>query len=232
MMTSPPDDAPLSAVRGFASIDYRLSPNANVPQDPDTTPPSQMRLAKHPDHITDVRSALRLLDDEYHMGSNYVLIGHSAGATLAFQLLMGAGNPPKEQGPVVPPPAAVVGISGIYDLAGIDERHNGDYSSFLVGAFGEDRDAWRPASPALFEGSYSQEWSRDCIQMLAWSPEDTLIDEPGIDDMAKKLKADGVEKLLVVKDLHGDHDVVWEEGSQIPRLFATVLDNLNSPRVL
>lgn len=75
-------------IAGWASINYRLSPHPKYPQNPNTTDPYELRDAKHPEHIRDVRSALRLLQKTYGFGRRYILAGHSCGATLSFQCVM------------------------------------------------------------------------------------------------------------------------------------------------
>lgn len=217
-------DIPSSSLRGLASIDYRLSPHPNYPQPPDT-PDSELRVARHPDHISDVRLALKFLVDHHGLGEEYILVGHSAGATLALQLLMGkdalGGREPVLS---VPLPRAVVGISGIYDLVGVDERHTG-YTDFITSAFGSDRKDWRKDSPATYAGDFSKKWPSEKLAVLAWSNEDSLIDEPEIDAMAAKLSQDGV-KTSIIKNLTGDHDDIWKEGSQIKQLVKLTLNSL------
>jgi len=60
---------------------------------------------------------------------NYILIGHSAGATLCFQIL-GSGTPCTKLFP-----KAVIGLAGIYDLRDLVEEYP-DYRGFVEGAFG------------------------------------------------------------------------------------------------
>lgn len=218
-----------SAVRGFASIDYRLSPHADFPQDPGTTPPSELRCARHPDHIQDVESALVMLDENYGIGNDYVLIGHSAGAALAFQLLMRRHD--EEHNRRVPLPAAIIGLAGIYDLAGIDRRHDGGYTGFIAAAFGDDADAWRCASPAFFQGNYRDVWGAQGFALLAWSCDDTLVDKPEIDLMEARLLADGLSDTRRVDLARGDHDFAWEDGSQVADLVATALEEMTLPQV-
>ncbi|KAF8459006.1 Alpha/Beta hydrolase protein, partial [Terfezia claveryi] len=103
-----------------ASIDYRLSPH-----------PAHAAVGEtvnHPAHLEDVQAALKFLNDTYQM-RNYILIGHSAGATLCFQIL-GSGTPCTEL-----LPKAVIGLAGIYDLRGLVEEYP-DYRGFVEGAFG------------------------------------------------------------------------------------------------
>ncbi|RPB28420.1 alpha/beta-hydrolase, partial [Terfezia boudieri ATCC MYA-4762] len=103
-----------------ASIDYRLSPHP--------THAAVGETVNHPAHLEDVRAALKFLNDTYQM-RNYILIGHSAGATLCFQIL-GSGTPCTGL-----LPKAVIGLAGIYDLRGLVEEYP-DYRGFVEGAFG------------------------------------------------------------------------------------------------
>lgn len=126
--------------------------------------------------------------------------------------------------PEIPQPTAIVGISGIYDLVGLSDRFGDAYHSFIKNAF-DDEKAWHRASPATFDGDFRKSWPAGKLALLAWSPEDSLIDEPEIVNMSKKLEADGVN-VVVEKTLHGDHDEVWQDGSQISRLVITALESL------
>ncbi|KAJ6438607.1 carbohydrate esterase [Purpureocillium lavendulum] len=220
-------DIAQAAVRGYISIDYRLSPHPDFPQDPAHTPRSDMRTAEHPDHVLDVRAALNFLDSEYHISQGYILLGHSAGATLALQVLMGesalAGQKPRE---TVPPPTAIIGISGIYDLVALTSRREG-YDGFIGVAFGKDQQLWRTASPATFAGSFKDVWPGSPLAVLAHSPEDTLIDMPETDSMATKLLKDGIN-IVAVRDLSGEHDEVWQDGTQVAALVARALNRLTS----
>lgn len=224
MTTSP--DITQSEIYGFASIDYNLSPHPELPQDPAEVPVHKFRGAKHPDHILDIRAALKCLQSQIQLKDGYVLIGHSAGATLAYQIVMGQAALAKQQiTNEIPLPAAIVGIAGIYDLIGLESRnsHVEAYYSFISGAFGSERADWVSASPGRYEGSLGKIWSG--YSLLAYSPEDTLIDSLEIETMAEKLNADGLE-FDVVADLFGEHDAVWQEGSQIARLVAQVLQRI------
>lgn len=100
-----------------------------------------------------------------------MLFGHSAGACLAYQTLLGRSclegggglgegkghDEGEDDGSFddVVRPAAAVGFEGIYDLRGLDARMGGAYASFLEPAFGPDvGGAWDAASPATAAGSY------------------------------------------------------------------------------
>ncbi|QYT00008.1 Kynurenine formamidase [Trichoderma simmonsii] len=204
-----------SSIRGFMSLDYRLS-------DGTETPPVQ-----HPDHIDDIAAGLSLLHEKYCLKDNYVLIGHSAGATLAFQLLMGVTSP---QVTVSPPlPVAIIGISGIYDLVGINDRHDGNYAGFITSAFGSNQGDWQNASPAKFTGDFHENWPGDRLTILAHSQEDSLVDTPEADALQAKLQR-CKSPVHIVGNLRGEHDFVWQDGSQIAELVFDTL--LKLPRIL
>ncbi|KAM5342622.1 hypothetical protein ACJ41O_013588 [Fusarium nematophilum] len=211
-------------IRGFISIDYRLSPHPNFPQDSSAIEQSEFRDAKHPDHVQDIWSALDFVQSKYGL-NDYILVGHSAGATLAFQLLMGDDVLAGASRPQAPLPTTIIGISGIYDLVGVNSRHDGQYAEFIGGAFGESEAGWTKASPAHFDSSFKERWTNGKLTILAWSPEDNLIDEPEIDNMKALLTRQGLDP-VVLKDLRGEHDFVWENGTQVARLVITALHQL------
>ncbi|KAF4973598.1 hypothetical protein FZEAL_9276 [Fusarium zealandicum] len=206
---------------GFISIDYRLSPHPDFAQGSTSTSKSEIHDAKHPDHVRDIWSALKFLQNDYSL-ENYIFVGHSAGATLGFQLLMGDDV---LDGPQVPLPVVIIGVSGIYDLVGLNSRHDGNYAGFIQAAFGENETDWTEASPAHFGSSFKERWTSGKLVILAWSPEDTLIDEPEIDNMSALLTQHGL-KPEVRKDLRGEHDFVWQDGSQIARLVISASHQL------
>ncbi|KAI1147063.1 alpha/beta-hydrolase [Nemania diffusa] len=265
LRTSPPTPAATNdsgsssttnAIAGFASIDYRLSPHPQFPQDPATTPADQYRGARHPDHLHDVRSALVFLQRTYGFGSNYVLVGHSAGAALAFQLLATSPSPLAPISPAATPgpeqaghpvlPAAIVAFGGLYDFTGINERYGGAYAPFFRGAFGADPEGWDAAAPIKFAGSYAEKWPGGKIALLGWSPDDTLVDEPEADNMTQRLRdVDGFvaerpgedqesagsvggseKRLILLKDVRGDHDEIWQSGEHVARMVWITLEKL------
>ncbi|KAL1858246.1 Kynurenine formamidase [Diaporthe australafricana] len=220
-------DAP-SRVAGFASLNYRLSPHPSFTQDAATTPSFATRTARHPDHLADVLTGLRFLQRRLGLGGDYVLFGHSAGAMLAYQALLGTAclggadlsSSSSSAADDVTLPAAVVGFEGIYDLVGLDGRMGGGYAGFMEAAFGADRGAWRDASPATAKGSFGA-WTGGRgprLAVLAQSVGDELVDMPEVGTMEGRLREDGVRDLLVFRDLEGGHFDVLNDGS-----FARVL---------
>ena len=215
-------DAP-SRIAGFASLNYRLSPHPSFAQDAATTPSFASRVARHPDHLDDVASGLRFLQRQFGLGGDYVLFGHSAGAFLAYQALLGPGG----LGEDMALPAAVVGFEGIYDLVGLDGRMGGGYAGFIEAAFGKDREAWRDASPATAAGSFGEWAGREGprLAVLAHSADDELVDMPEVGTMEERLRRDGVRDMLVFRDLKGGHSDVVSDGS-FARVLVRTLEEL------
>ena len=77
----------------------------------------------HPGHLEDVESAIGFLCNSYEM-RNYILVGHSAGATLALQLLACSVFA-----------KGIVCLEGIYDLPQLVKEYP-NYRGFVEGAFG------------------------------------------------------------------------------------------------
>jgi kynurenine formamidase len=154
------------------------------------------------------------------------LLGHSAGATLAFQLLMGSQA---LKGAAVPSgvalPAAIVGLEGIYDFEGLVRRKGPGYRPMFVGAFGDEKN-WDEASPAKFKGGFRPK-SGEMLAVVGWGPDDELIDQPEIDAMVEVLERDGVRR-LVLKDLEGTHDGMWEDGRPLARVIARTFEEMTS----
>lgn len=208
--------SPHLPIAGYASISYRLSPHPNHPQDVEETPTESLRTAKHPDHIRDVEAALAFLQNTYAFGDKYILVGHSCGATLAFQAVMGAvaghrevrfnggvndcgagaETIPSSPGPLPPAltsqPTAIVGVSGIYDLRKLRDDHPGidAYREFIEDAFGADELLWDTVSPAQMIGSRGVEggWKGGRLAILAHSMDDELVDQGQLDVMYEALR--------------------------------------------
>lgn len=220
-------------VAGFASIDYRLSPHPNAPQDPSTTPNTQLRAAKHPEHIHDVQAALAFLHDKYAIGDRYILVGHSCGATLVFQVVMN-----KVQGAAVttfPKPRAVAGVCGIYDLVLLrdDFKHIKIYEDFIKGAFGADEGLWDGVSPAKVTGAdgVAAGWENGLVTVLASSIGDSLINQAQTNAMLQIIKqwqslAQGRE-VVEMYDLKEEHDDVWAKGEELALVVVTTVQKLS-----
>ncbi|KAJ5459220.1 hypothetical protein N7530_011164 [Penicillium desertorum] len=242
-------------IAGFASISYRLSAHPNHPQDPVNTDPKDFQDAKHPGHIDDVEAALAFLQNTYGFGERYMLVGHSCGATLAFQAVMGAVSGHREETSTgygspgsLPPtltaqPTAIVGVAGIYDLRRLRDTHAdiSAYQEFIEGAFGADEMLWDGVSPAQATGSRGVEggWKSGRLAVLAHSKDDELVDWAQVEAMKQALSNwEKTEAHIPVQgDLHRDrrlrvlsisgaHDEAWENGEQLARAVTVAFEQL------
>ncbi|PHH77788.1 hypothetical protein CDD82_3355 [Ophiocordyceps australis] len=219
-------DVPQSSIRGFASIDYRLSPCNEQDQQKGKKQCPEGSIVDHPAHILDVRAGLNELQQKLKMDSNYILMGHSAGATLAFQVLMGKDVLNGQDSPDVPLPAAIVGMAGIYDFPQLlNDFTRPFYNLFVTDAYGADKKVQDQVSPSKFTGNYKQAWPGDNLVMLAQSPTDGIVNFAQRDNMQAKLEQDGFTVSL--QELEGDHHKVWREGSQTAQLTAQILGQLS-----
>ncbi|KAJ9635563.1 hypothetical protein H2204_005737 [Knufia peltigerae] len=203
----------------IASLSYRLSPHPSCPQDPDASP----RDAKHPDHLDDVCAGIDVLRRVYGLSNsdNYVLMGHSCGATLAFQAVkrhVDAG---------LPAPRALIGLAGIYDIKALVRNHSTGpyadvYESFIRGAFGDDEKVRIEASPSHF-GSHISLRS-PCTVLLVVADGDELVEPEQRMTMRATLLGigEGLELRSPVTShgnwryseisVPGGHDEMWEKG--------------------
>ncbi|KAI9722284.1 MAG: hypothetical protein M1812_001756 [Candelaria pacifica] len=216
-------------IAGFASISYRLSPYPDHPTNP-SSPGDSGRSAKHPDHIHDVLAALRHLQDKYGFGERYLLVGHSCGATLAFQVAMGNWESGSEK--EVTKPIGILGIEGVYDLVALVEQYKEIplYEEIVTNAFGGSKGVWAEASPA--SGAYDMTWANGQLTVLAHSSEDELIDEEQHTLMGKALKETSStigsrrQRQDLVLALAGKHDEVWEKGHATAESIVTAVEHL------
>ncbi|KAF7118261.1 hypothetical protein CNMCM5793_007677 [Aspergillus hiratsukae] len=226
----------LPHIAAFASIEYRLSAHPGYPQSSDHTDPTEYRNAKHPDHIRDAQAALALLQRKYGFGTKYILVGHSAGATLAFQSVMGSFRDSAAV-VVVPPPAAILGMAGIYDLRLLRDTHRNisAYQEFIEGAFGADEAMWNAASPACVKDTDGVDggWTSGRLAVLAHSPEDGLVDAAQQQAMQAALRRwkdstpqGSGQRRVEMLSLKGDHDDAWVKGEELARAIAHTLAEL------
>ncbi|KAK3321178.1 Alpha/Beta hydrolase protein [Cercophora scortea] len=233
-------------ISGLASLNYRLSPypshptSPSPPSDPSATP-DPARLARHPDHIHDVLSGIgylqRLLGATTAASAPYVLAGHSCGATLAFQAAMDPSRWGLSPSMAIAPPAALVGLNGLYDLAGFIaappagfEGLREAYAEFTRAAFGEEESVWRAVCPATAEGWWPGEWDagkgRRRVVVLVQSPEDSLVPREQLEGMRGYLEREegGIE--VREMDARGGHDGLWVDGERMARILLDVAAGL------
>lgn len=235
LLLQPPKSIIQEKVSAFASIEYRLSPHSNFPQDPQTTPSTELRRARHPDHINDVRTAISFLQTKYGFGDRYILVGHSCGATLAFQTVMDSLPGVNADGDATwfIKPKAIVGVEGIYDMRLLRDnyRQYDAYQEFLTSAFGPDEKLWDAASPARASPGFQRGWTEGKLAILAHSTDDELVDFAQVDAMRDGLKAWEEEnkegrRVVTLRDLHGLHNEVWSKGEELARVITVAVEEL------
>ncbi|KAG5917156.1 hypothetical protein E4U42_007371 [Claviceps africana] len=219
----------------FASIDYSLSPYPSHPTDP-SRPCDDSRNAAHPKHIVDVVEAISFLQKRADFGNNYILVGHSCGATLAFQAAM---NPERwAAGTVKDPihaPWMVLGINGLYDMLELTENPGGQhdqyrptYAQITRNAFGHDKDVWRAISPA-FVDDWATEWPDGRHVMLVQGPQDELVPYRQGERMKDSLVGSKADRLVVeLTDGDGEHDDIWRKGTLLAKLLTRAVDTVSN----
>ena len=230
----------LSKIAGFASLNYTLSPypnhptHASPPRDA-SQQPDPSRTGKHPDHIVDVLSGLAFLQRQIGFGSSYILLGHSCGATLAFQALMDPARwDPKHPAEInIAKPLALISLNGIHDLPRLIKAPGTShanlvpvYGAFTRGAFGDDETAWIDVSPISFQ-DLAREWGvRDAKVVLVQSKEDSLVPYHQLEDMMNMLKASKSANLQVTEMVaSGDHNDLWKKGDRLAEIVVAVADS-------
>ncbi|KAG9244924.1 Alpha/Beta hydrolase protein [Calycina marina] len=192
------------SIAGFASINYRLSPYPNKVEAP-SSPDDPSRNVCYPAHLSDVEKALLYLEAHYQIANRYVLIGHSAGATMAMEL----------QTCSLPNPLAVLGIAGIYDFDGLLEaHHHPTYKEFMENAF-PDRSTWKKAAPCT-NLSLDNLYERAKLVIISYSDDDELIEVGQAKSMLERIKAGPAPqgRVHVVKAT-GHHDEMWEGDGHV-----------------
>lgn len=239
----------IDKLAGVASLNYRLSPYSSHPTSP-SVPSDTSRNAVHPEHVQDVAAALAFLRKEYGM-QRWVGAGHSCGATLLLQQVSGIGLSAASEQDGGGPEGLVL-LCGIYNIPLLLQNHNPPacpesiskiYYDFIAGAFGNDQSGYRSVSPVA--GLYgTKQWKEGNLMVLAHSYEDELIERQQRDVMCVALDREGwgivmedgdgeaeigeSSRVLEVRDLKGGHDWIWEDGEQVAKLLADVVERLVS----
>lgn len=229
--------ATFAQLGGIASLNYTLSPHPNHPTRP-SSPADPSRNAAHPDHIRDVLAALAFLQRSFGFGANYVLAGHSCGATLAFQVAMDHARwiGSDAAALAVEKPRAVVGLDGLYDMPAIiadpgpnHEPLKGVYDSFTRGAFGDDEAVWHAISPVSVE-NWKAEWNEGERVVLAQSKDDSLVPYEQTTKMRAMLTLSRSMKLRIREmECGGDHDELWQKGHRLAEIVASAVEDVLSP---
>ncbi|RGP61394.1 putative kynurenine formamidase [Fusarium sporotrichioides] len=222
-----------SHISGIASVNYPLSSHPKHPTHP--APPRHplkpvdiARTAKHPDHVVAVLSAITYLQNELGVAHDYVLSGHSCGATLTFQTVMNpdrwgaaAGSMPV---PKVKKPKVIAPINGLYDLHTFinnptesHEKLQPLYVEFTKNAFGDDETLWRDICPTMVS-DWSEEWPEGKIVIIAQSKNDSLVPYSQTELMKEHLRNNS--KLEVIEmPASGDHNDIWKQADEIVEIM-------------
>jgi acetyl esterase/lipase len=215
----------------FASISYSLSTYPQHSTHP-SAPHDYSRNARHPRHIIDVLTAISFLQQKVRFGSNYILVGHSCGATLAFQA---AVNPARwgvnvDKAYRLRAPLMILGINGLYDMPKMVadpgdgySRYCEIYEEFTRSAFGDDKQLWADISPAFVQ-DWAKEWPEGTHVMLVQSREDTLVPFEQAELMKNALLRSKSAQLSVeLVEGRGDHYDVWKEGILLAEMLAKAI---------
>lgn len=204
-----------SRISGYASLNYRLAPHPAHPQDPNTTPTYTLNSAKWPDQPDDIMAGLQHLQRTYPGSKDYILVGHSVGATFAFLAMLKA----RESGIALP--RAAVGVSGIYDFPAIHET-NPDYEDMTSN--GMDKKYYEEASPALYTAEeYKEKWDqKKPVVVVAHSKDDGLVNWQQPEEMMNVFSGDAFTSELV--ELKGQHNEIWEKGNELVRAIQKAVE--------
>lgn len=189
-------------------------------------------MAKHPDHIRDILMALRYLQREIGFGNHYILLGHSCGATLAFQVAMErskwhfCGSIPS-----VEKPRTIVGLNGLYDIPGLID-HPGEkhdhlipvYRAFTKLAFGDDLDDWQIISPISVR-DWCKEWTEGTRVVLVQSHGDSLVPYEQTKTMLRALsRSKSIELTVTEMGASGDHNDIWANGERLAEIISEIVE--------
>jgi kynurenine formamidase len=220
-----------ATIVAVASINYTVSPfptHPSLPYDAIKDNHSDpAREATHPQHVSDILHGLALLRSFGLTDESYILSGHSAGATLAFQSTL---QPPRHYGlaniPDAPCPAALLGLNGLYDLPALvnglgtsHEQLREEYEMLLSNAFGGDQSKWPAASPARFDpariAELIQEGKAPRLVVLDQSTQDQLVPMNQREWLETNLsKVSGLRSVQGHR-CTGKHAAPWEQGIMI-----------------
>ncbi|KAF8865475.1 alpha/beta-hydrolase [Acephala macrosclerotiorum] len=204
---------------GFAAINYRLSSYPQHPRDP-STPNDLSRNVHHPTHVLDVAHALLYLQEQYQIDGCYMLVGHSAGATMAFQL-----HQSLLPGKALPRPSSVLGIAGIYNFESFVESHSGisAYKEIMDNAFPE-REIWDEASPHSSDRNKETLWEHAPIVVISRSVDDELVEKAQASLMLERARSipRATEKVHFLEE-SGAHDQIWSSGDILASLVVKTL---------
>jgi kynurenine formamidase len=170
---------------------------------------------------------LLYLEQEYEIANRYLLIGHSAGATMAFEL-----HNWYFPGKSLPVPAGILGVSGIYHFDAFVESHSDipAYAELMENAF-PDKTQWEKAAPysARFPDYAVCEKVKAVI--ISHSDEDELIEKGQASFMLERARQipQSKDKVHFLK-ASGGHDEIWGSGYILADLITKSIELLKAER--
>jgi kynurenine formamidase len=179
----------------------------------------------YPGHLIDVAQGLLYLEEHYQIGNRYILVGHSAGATMAFELhdwYMPRRN--------LPIPAVVLGIAGIYNFEAFVEEHSEipAYREFMENAFPEKR-LWERASPYQNRLPNSAAWEQAEAIIVSHSDQDELVEKAQSSYMLGRARmSPHCKEHVHFLEASGAHDEIWASGYILAGLISKAVQILRS----
>lgn len=238
IQTAPAFDTIKKRIVGFASINYALSPHPQFPASPGAAADGS-RSAVHPKHVQDCHRALLWLSANCEVGTedgwDYLLVGHSCGATLAYQLALGIGQHGDSifngREPLGKPPIGVVGVEGIYDIPALIRRHiyQPAYRDFITGAFGDNERVWEDASPArgIERITKLRQDKKIKVCVVAHSHADELVEWEQVEDMRRALnQVESNDQEVVLEVVEGNHEEPWEKGFGVAKAIEAAITRI------
>lgn len=179
--------------------------------------------------------------------SGVILVGHSVGATIAFGVTSGLGlglghHNHKEEAngfqALRNKVKAVVGVAGIYDFTALRDAHGADhrdvYEEFTTGAFGEEEGGgWERGNMVRMVREGAQMMEGVEVVVLGQSPADGLVEWGQVEGMKRAFRerggwregeGEGEAKEVMVVELEGGHDEVWERGEGLARCITVAVE--------
>jgi kynurenine formamidase len=214
----------MDSIAAFASINYRLSPYPSHSTKP-SSPDDPSRNVHYPSHLLDVAHALLYLEKQYRIGDRFLLVGHSAGATMAFEL----HNWYMPHSPL-PTPAGVLGVAGIYHFEAFIQAHSKIpmYREIMENAI-PDTKLWERASPYRNRLPGHAKWEQAKAVIISHSSQDELVEKAQPSYMLERVRlTPHFREKAHFLEASGSHDEIWQSGDILAGLIIKSLQILQS----
>jgi len=127
---------------------------------------------------------------------------------------------------LLPEPACVIGIAGIYHFNDFVEAHKGisAYKELMENAF-PDHGVWEEASPPITKLPGLALWEESKVIVLSHSDGDELVEKGQSLTMIKRARRIAqAEERVHWMETSGKHDEVWENGELLGGLILKSMD--------